>query len=341
MENALITGIYGQDGAYLARHLILHGYEVYGIGRRTSDDWRLKEMIIDPGEINIIHGDITEPQFMTDVIAKIRPDEIYNLAAQSHVGYSFKNPHLTMAVNYGGLVNIIEAVKQTGIKAKIYQASTSELYGYNCGGSLNEETPFQPRSPYACAKLAAHWAGVNARAEGVFVSNGILFNHESPLRGIDFVTRKITDGIARIKAGHDFVLELGNIDAMRDWGFAGDYVKAMHKILQHKVPDDFVIGSGKAHSVADFMRYALEEADIDVRMEGSGKDEIWYWNDRPIVRINPEFYRPNDVNCLIANPNKAKTVLEWRPETTFKGLVSMMVHSDMKRVEQGEIRDAA
>lgn len=324
-KTALITGINGQDGAYLAKHLINKGYEVHGLARRNSDNWRLHELAVNP---NIVYGDVTEN--VGDIIRDIRPDEVYNLAAQSHVGFSFDHPKLTTEVDYYGALNVIEAVK--GTKTRVYQASTSELFGYNNGGALSEKTPFAPRSPYAIAKLAAHWAGVNARQEDVFVSNGILFNHESPLRGIDFVTRKITNGVARIAAGHDHIIELGNLDAMRDWGHAADYVEAMHLVLQHNKPDDFVIGTGKAHSVCEFLELAFKYAGIDYLMEGKGKDEVWYdRKGKVLMRINPEFYRPNDVNCLIANPRKAREVLDWKRNVGFRQLVHDMVNADMRR----------
>lgn len=324
MSKALITGINGQDGAYLASHLISKGYEVTGIARRGRDLWRLKKLDVNP---KIIWGDVTEPQNIFEIIKSERPDHIYNLAAQSHVGYSFENPHLTMEVNYGGLVNIIEAVKKAGLNTRIYQASTSELYG-GSQTPLNEESPFIPKSPYAVAKLAAHWTGINARKEGIWVSNGILFNHESPLRGEDFVTRKITLGISRILRGEKHTIELGNINAIRDWGFAGDYVRAMVKMLEHEKPDDFVIGTGEAYSVTDFLMHSFTKAGIDISISGKNGDETWYANGREVMRINPKYYRPNEVNCLIADPSKAKEVLNWRPEVSFENLVERMISSD-------------
>lgn len=324
MSKALITGINGQDGAYLAKHLTDLGYQVTGIARRGRDLWRLKKLDVNP---KIIWGDVTEPQNMQEIIESERPDEIYNLAAQSHVGYSFENPHLTMQVNYAGLVNIIEAVKKTHKKAKIYQASTSELYG-GSAVPLNEFSPFTPKSPYAVAKLAAHWAGINAREDGIWVSNGILFNHESPLRGEDFVTRKITLGISRILRGENHTIELGNINAIRDWGFAGDYVRAMHLMLQHDKPDDFVIGTGEAWLVTDFLFHAFTVAKMDIEIQGKGEDEKWYSNGKKVMEINPKFYRPNEVNCLIADPEKARTVLGWKPEVSFEQLVERMVKGD-------------
>ncbi len=270
----------------------------------------------------MISGDL-----MFEIIKSERPDEIYNLAAQSHVGYSFENPHLTMEVNYNGLINIIEAVKKSGVRSKIYQAGTSELFG-GSNKPLSETSPFIPKSPYAVAKLAAHWAGINARKEGIWVSNGILFNHESPLRGEDFVTRKITLGIGKIKRGESHVIELGNINAQRDWGFSGDYVRSMHLMLQHDKPDDFVIGTGEAWAVTDFLYMAMVKAGLEIEMRGSGPDEKWYSDGKLVMRINPKFYRPNEVNCLIADPSKAKSVLGWKPEVSFENLVERMVESD-------------
>lgn len=322
---ALITGINGQDGAYLSQYLHSLGYEVTGICRRGRDLDRLKKLGVSP---KIIWGDVTEPQNVFEIIKSERPDEIYNLAAQSHVGYSFENPHLTMEVNYGGLVNIIEAVKKASLKSRIYQASTSELFG-GSAAPLSEFSPFIPKSPYAVAKLAAHWSGINARKEGIWVSNGILFNHESPLRGEDFVTRKITLGVSRVLNGEDHVIELGNIHAQRDWGFAGDYVKAMHKMLQHEEPDDFVIGTGEAHSVTDFLYTAMAKSGMEIEIRGIGKDEAWYADNRLVMRVNPKFYRPNEVDCLISDPSKAKELLGWRPETGFENLVEMMLLEDL------------
>lgn len=327
---ALITGIEGQDGAYLSHYLTCMGHKVIGICRRNKELKNLNYMFGKESDIfpSIIYADITETKRMYEIINEVRPDEIYNLAAQSHVGYSFENPSLTMDVNYKGLVNIIDAVKKIDQNIKIYQASTSELYGYNRGEKLNEESAFAPRSPYAIAKLAAHWACINAREEGVWASNGILFNHESPLRGEDFVTRKITIGIGKILKGENHVIELGNIYAKRDWGFAGDYVKAMHAILQYDKPDDFVIGTGIAHSVKDFLSYCCEFCNFDLRIEGHGEQERWYDGKRLIMRINPQFYRPNDVKCLIADPLKAYARLGWKPETGLKNLIGRMIEHD-------------
>lgn len=300
---ALITGINGQDGAYLAKLLKEKGYEVIGIARKLVPHKNLEYLKVKPD--HIYYGDIADAAFVNTVLADVRPDEIYNLAAQSHVGLSFSSPLTTMDVNYGGLVNIINGVKTYCSRAKIYQAGTSEMYGYSSHGQrLNEETPFKPMSPYAIAKLAAHWAGVNARAEGIWVSNGILFNHESPLRGENFVTRKITLAKARGET-----VQLGNIHSKRDWGFAGDYAEGMYRILQHEKPDDFVLSTGEAHSVLDF----LTEADCP-------------------YECHETEMRPNDLNYLCGDYSKAKEVLGWGPKVGFKELVNMMVQADMERV---------
>ena len=331
MKTALITGIAGQDGAYLAHYLTRKGYKVYGVARRNKSLANLKKLFvpIEDKFPDIIYADITEAQRVISILSYTKPDEIYNLAAQSHVGYSFDNPHLTMDVNYGGLINFIDGVKKLGLKTRIYQASTSELFGYNDGLSLNEETPFTPKSPYAIAKLAAHWAGINARKEGIFVSNGILFNHESPLRGEDFVTRKITIALGKIMRGESHVLELGNIHAARDWGFAGDYVRAMHLMLDHEEPDDFVIGTGEVRSVAHFLLAACEEWGIHPTIEGTGANEKWYdQHGKLIMQISDKFYRPNEVHTLLADASKANAVLGWRPEVSFEKLVKMMVEND-------------
>lgn len=308
MSKALITGILGQDGAYLTKILYEKGYEVIGIARKPAGFPNLEYLNVRPP--TMYYGDVAEASFINKVISDIRPDEIYNMAAQSHVGQSFLNPITTMNVNYGGLVNIINAVKKYTHKTKIYQAGTSEMYGYSSmGQKLNEETPFKPMSPYAISKVAAHWAGVNARAEGIWVSNGILFNHESPIRGENFVTRKITKALAEKKP-----LSLGNYMSERDWGFAGDYVEGMFKMLQHEKPDDFVLATGETHSVLEFLKAA---GDLCGHTMASGVDR--------------ECERPNDLNYLCGDASKAKEVLDWEPRVKFKELVHMMVKEDMNR----------
>lgn len=332
MKKALITGICGQDGAYLSRHLERAGIQVYGLARRQSPTFRLNYLKTNP---TLIYGDVTEIGDIRRVLADVRPDYIYNLAAQSHVGFSFDAPHVTLETNYYGITNIINCVKSLGIiGTRIYQAGTSELFGYNDNKKLDENSPFAPRSPYAISKLAAHWAVKNARYEGLFASNGILFNHESPLRGEDFVTKKITRGIARIMADESFVLELGNLDAIRDWGHADDYTRAMRMILEHDSPDDFVVATGHSRTVRDFLMVALEVADIDWTVEGSGLEERFYWGDRMIVKINPKFYRPNDVRCLIGNHKKADEVLGWRPKTNFVQMIEEMIKYDRENYDQ-------
>lgn len=300
---AIITGILGQDGAYLTKLLYEKGYEVIGIARKPAGFENMNYLKVRPP--TMYYGDVSEAAFINKVIADVRPDEVYNLAAQSHVGQSFSTPVTTMNVNYGGIVNIINAVKKYTPKTKIYQAGTSEMFGYSSKGQkLNEETPFKPMSPYAISKVAAHWAGVNAREEGIWVSNGILFNHESPIRGENFVTRKITLAKAR-----GVTVSLGNCDAVRDWGFAGDYVEGMWRMLQNYKPDDFVLATGEAHTVKDFLNASMTNY-LSV----------------------PEEKRPNDLNYLCGDPRKAKEVLGWEPKVKFKELVSMMVKADMERV---------
>jgi GDPmannose 4,6-dehydratase len=302
MSRALITGCNGQDGAYLTKFLYERGYDVIGIARKRNDE-NFKYLGIKPP--SVYFGDVSEPEFIKKAISETKPDEIYNLAAQSHVGLSFTNPITTMNVNYNGLVNIINVVK--GTKTKIYQAGTSEMYGYTkTHNAYTENDPFRPKSPYAISKVAAHYAGINARKEGVWVSNGILFNHESPIRGSEFVTRKITLAKARGEK-----VKLGNVLSQRDWGFAGDYVEGMWKMLQHEKPDDFVLATGKTHSVLDF----LKEAGCE-------------------YETSEENLRPNDVEWLRGDYRKAKERLGWEPKTGFKGLVSMMVEADLTRAQR-------
>lgn len=300
---ALVTGIYGQDGTYICKLLKGKGYQVIGIARKPIDSENHK--FLNTGADIYVYGDISEPQFIENVIREYRPDEIYNLAAQSHVGLSFSAPLTTMQVNYGGLVNIIDAVKKWCKDTKIYQAGTSEMYGgFTVADSFDELTPFNPKSPYGISKVAAHWAGVNARKEGVWVSNGILFNHESPIRGKDFVTRKITMAAARGEK-----VKLGNISSKRDWGFAGDYVEGMWKMLQFNRPDNFVLATNEVHSVADLIKIAGVEYEID-------KDNL----------------RPNDLTYLKGDYTKAKDLLGWTPKTDFKTLIEMMISADKERL---------
>ena len=301
MKTALITGIAGQDGCYLAKLLLSKNYNVYGLSKQRTPLDNLRKLGIKDG-VTIIEGDVTDVSSVNMALKVSRPDEIYSLAAQSHVGYSFKTPQQTCAVNFTGYLNVLYGARSIVPHARIYQASTSEMFGYAAGNIANESTPFQPMSPYAIAKTAAHWAGVNARNEAEqFVANGILFNHESPLRGPDFVTRKITLAKARGEK-----VKLGNVEARRDWGFAGDYVEGMWMMLQHDKPDDFVLATGVSHSVKDFCEAAGVEYEIT-------SDNI----------------RPNDLNFLCGDARKAREVLGWKPKVGFKQLVEMMVEADL------------
>jgi GDPmannose 4,6-dehydratase len=332
MTKALITGICGQDGAYLAKHLLDKGYEVYGIARRNSP---MDNLVYVFGctnfNVNILFADIIDPHAIDDIISKIKPDEIYNLAAQSHVGMSFKNPSVTCAVNYTGYLNVLLSARRHAPRARIYQAGSSEMFGYAGNGLSSETTPLQPMSPYAISKVASHWAGVNARHEAnQFVCNGILFNHESPCRGDDFVTRKITKYVAKYDLCDVYVLRMGNLNSMRDWGYAGDYVQAMHAMLQHDKPDDYVVATGSCTSVRDFIRTAFACIGKDIKFSGSDLDEVGMVDGRVVVCVDKEFYRPNDLTYLRGDSSKIKNVLGWRPSKSLSDLVSMMVARDLK-----------
>lgn len=319
MKNALITGITGQDGAYLARFLLTKNYRVFGLIRRTSTPnlWRIEEIL---SKITLIEGDMTDPTSLNEAVREAAPDEIYNLAAQSFVGTSWKQPVQTSEVGGIGTLHLLEAAKKWAPKAKFYQASTSEMFGNSSEqGHQDENTPFHPRSPYAIAKLYAYWMTRNYRESyDMFIVNGILFNHESPLRGIEFVTRKITDGVARIKLGLAEEIRLGNLDAKRDWGYAGDFVKAMWMMMQAEKPDDYVLATGEAHTVKEFVAAAFEAVSI----------EDW----EKYVKIDKRFIRPAEVNFLLGKPNKAMERIGWKPHVTFKELVKMMVEADLERV---------
>ena len=320
-KKALITGISGQDGAYLAQHLLSLGYQVYGLlaRRSTPTTWRLEYLnVLD--KVTLIDGDHTDMASIVRALLECKPDEIYNLGAQSFVATSWAQPILTANATGMGALNILEAVRQVCPEAKFYQASTSELFGKAQETIQSETTPFYPRSPYGVSKLFAHWSTINYRESfGIFGCCGILFNHESPLRGIEFVTRKVTDAVARIKLGKQKELRLGNIDAMRDWGFSGDYVKAMHLMLQQDKPDDYVIATGRTASVRDMCRLAFEYVGLDYQ---------------DYVVIDPKFYRQAEVDRLLGNPAKAKRVLNWQAETTLEELVTMMVDADLERVKK-------
>jgi GDPmannose 4,6-dehydratase len=315
----LITGITGQDGSYLAKLLLERGYEVHGLfARRTADTlWRLRYLGIDH-EVHLIDGDLTDVASLVRAIETSRPDEVYNLAAQSFVATSWHQPLLTGQVTGLAVTAVLEAVRIVNPKARFYQASSSEMFGKTSDPIQDENTLFHPRSPYGVSKLYGHWITVNYRESfGIHASSGILFNHESPLRGIEFVTRKVTDGVARIKLGKQTELRLGNIDAKRDWGFAGDYVVAMHLMLQQESPDDYVIATGRTTSVRDMCRIAFTHVGLD---------------HEPHVVIDPKLYRPAEVDALLGNPGKARAKLGWEAKTDLETLIKMMVDADMARV---------
>lgn len=348
MKKALITGITGQDGAYLAEFLLGKGYEVHGIKRRTSlfNTARIDHLYQAPHEEErrfiLHHGDLTDSSSLVRIIQEVRPDEIYNLAAQSHVAVSFEEPEYTANSDALGALRILEAIRILGMEktTRYYQASTSELFGRAQEIPQKETTPFYPRSPYAVAKMYAHWITVNYReAYGMYACNGILFNHESPIRGETFVTRKITRALARIKLGLQDCLYLGNINAKRDWGHARDYVEMQWLMLQQDRADDFVIATGKQYSVRQFVEAACAELGLSIRWEGSGADEkgIDDRNDSIIVAVDPKYYRPTEVEALLGDPAKAKEKLGWAPTTSFHELVREMVMADLKDAEKDEI----
>lgn len=340
---ALITGITGQDGAYLAEFLLTKGYEVHGIKRRTSlfNTARIDHLlhdIHDQGQPFFLHhGDMTDSSSIINIIQKTQPDEIYNLAAQSHVAVSFEEPEYTANSDAMGTLRILEAIKTLGLqkKTKFYQASTSELYGKVQEIPQKESTPFYPRSPYAAAKLYAFWITVNYReAYGIYACNGILFNHESPLRGETFVTRKITRALARIKIGTQKKLYLGNLDAKRDWGHARDFVEAQWLMLQQETPEDFVIATGKQYSVRDFVEAVAQRLDLPLQWQGSSTNEKGISNGKPIIEVDPKYFRPTEVETLLGDATKAREKLNWRAKTTFDQLVDEMVTADLKEAEQ-------
>ncbi|MBN9459614.1 MAG: GDP-mannose 4,6-dehydratase [Burkholderiales bacterium] len=346
-RKALITGITGQDGAYLAELLLDKGYEVHGIKRRTSlfNTDRIDHLYQDPHDpdvrLRLHHGDLTDSSSLIRIIQQVRPGEIYNLAAQSHVAVSFEEPEYTANSDALGALRILEAMRILGLEktSRFYQASTSELYGLVQEVPQRETTPFYPRSPYAAAKLYAYWITVNYReAYGMYACNGILFNHESPVRGETFVTRKITRALARIKLGLQDCLYLGNLDARRDWGHARDYVEAMWMMLQQSRAEDFVIATGKQYSVRDFVSRAAQELGISVAWHGEGVSEIGIdANGRTIVRVDPRYFRPTEVETLLGDATKAREKLGWEPRTSFEELVAEMVREDMKSAERDHL----
>ena len=333
MKKALITGISGQDGAYLGSYLLKNGYKVFGIDRRSASNnyWRLEALGIN-NKINKIQIDLTEFTGVTKVISELKFDEVYNLAAQSFVGTSWDNPITTTNINSVAVTNLLDSIYRFSPKTKFYQASTSEMFGKIQQKKQDENTPFYPRSPYGVSKLYSHWITKNYRESfGLFASSGILFNHESPLRGDEFVTKKIVSSLVRIKNGSQKTLKLGNIYAKRDWGFAGDYVIAMHKILQQKKPDDFVIGTGKTYSVKQFINLVLKELNFEFVWEGTGLNEkcICKSSGKRIIEISKEFYRPAEVDVLIANPSKAEKILKWKSNTSIQELVEKMINFEL------------
>ena len=341
-RKALVTGITGQDGAYLSRLLLGKGYRVYGAFRRGAslNLWRLNELGVSESDIDFIPFELLEYANLRRVIEETATDEIYNLGAQSFVGVSFEQPLFTSDVNALGVTRMLEAIREVNPKLKFYQASTSEMFGKVQAVPQSERTPFYPRSPYAIAKLYAHWTTVNYReCYDIFACSGILFNHESPLRGIEFVTRKITAGLARIREGLQDVVELGNLDAKRDWGFAGDYVEGMWLMLQQDQPDDYVLATGQTVSVRSFCELAAANLAFQLAWEGEGKDTVGIdrKSGKTIIRINPKFYRPGEVDLLVGDPSKAKEKLGWSSKTSLAKLVEMMVEADQRRAREGQL----
>lgn len=352
-KSALITGVTGQDGAYLAQLLVEKGYTVFGAYRRTASTnfWRVEELgIKNHPNLHLIEYDLTDLGAAIRLLERTGATEVYNLAAQSFVAVSFEQPSTTAQITGLGPVNLLEAIRLVNPKTRFYQASTSEMFGKVQSIPQTEETPFYPRSPYGVAKLYAHWMTINYRESyDIFATSGILFNHESPLRGLEFVTRKITDAVARIhlgKVGHHPgsalenkvpCLELGNLDAKRDWGYAKDYVEGMWRMLQADLPDSYVLATGRTETVRDFVRMAFRAVGVDLEFRGLGENEVGVdtVSGKTLVRVNPKFYRPAEVDLLIGNPEKAKRELSWEPKTGLEELCRMMVQADLKRVQSG------
>jgi len=337
VKKALITGITGQDGSYLAELLLQKGYEVHGVVRRVSYfnrhriDHLRNNSNCEPSNLFLHYGDLSDSSSMNRMLERVKPDEIYNLAAQSHVKVSFEVPEYTADVDASGTLRLLDAIKETGIQTRFYQASTSELFGKAQQIPQNEKTPFYPRSPYAVAKLYAYWIVINYReAYNLHASNGILFNHESPRRGENFVTRKITIGAASIKEGLKDCLSIGNLDSKRDWGYAPDYVKAMWMMLNQEVPDDYVIATGHTHTVREFIEKTFSLLDMPIEWNGSGLNEIGInkKSGKTVIKINPGYFRPTEVNLLQGDATKAKKILGWEPEILFDQLVEIMVKAD-------------
>jgi len=341
IKKALVTGITGQDGAYLAELLLEKGYEVTGTYRRTSsvNFWRIEELGIQSHpNLKLVEYDLTDLGSSIRLLQNAQPDEVYNLAAQSFVGVSFEQPVTTAEITGVGPVNLLEAIRIVNPKIRFYQASTSEMFGKVQAVPQKEDTPFYPRSPYGVAKLYAHWMTVNYRESyGIFGCSGILFNHESPLRGREFVTRKITDSVAKIHLGQLDVLELGNMDAKRDWGFAKEYVEGMWRILQADQPDTYVLATNRTETVRDFVSMAFKAVDVSIAWSGEADNEIGTCQKtgKVLVRVNPKFYRPAEVELLIGDPSKAEKELGWKPSTTLEQLCQMMVEADLRRNKAG------
>ena len=336
-KRAIVTGITGQDGAYLTQLLLQKGYSVYGTYRRTSsvNFWRLAELgIADHPNLSLVEYDLTDLSSTIRLLEKAKAQEIYNLAAQSFVGVSFEQPITTAEITGIGALNLLEAIRTVDTSIRFYQASTSEMFGKVQAVPQSESTPFYPRSPYGVAKLFAHWSTINYRESyGIFGASGILFNHESPLRGKEFVTRKITDAIARIKLGVQDSLELGNLDAERDWGYAAEYVEGMWRMLQAEEPDTFVLATGRTVAVREFVRLACAAVGLSIEFEGEGESEIGVdrATGKTIVRVNPDFYRPAEVDLLVGDASKAMDALGWRAKTSLEDLCGLMVEADLKR----------
>lgn len=338
---AIVTGVTGQDGAYLTQLLLEKGYTVYGTFRRTSsvNFWRMEDVdVYSHPNLHLVEHDLTDLGSSIALIQKVEPQEIYNLAAQSFVGVSFDQPNTTAQITGVGALNLLEAIRLVNPKIRFYQASTSEMFGKVQAVPQVESTPFYPRSPYGVAKLYAHWMTVNYRESyNIFGSSGILFNHESPLRGREFVTRKITDSVAKIKLGQLQCVELGNLDAKRDWGFAKEYVEGMWRMLQAPEPDTFVLATNRTETVRDFVRMAFKAVDIQLEFKGQAENEtaVDMATGRTVMRVNPKFYRPAEVELLMGDASKAKALLGWEASTTLEQLCEMMVQADLKRNVSG------